>query len=207
LKNNRKNIRLILILPLVALIGVTTIAYLSTLTNTETNYFQIGKNPVTIEEDFDGWDTKEVRLAMGTDATDVPSVVRAMVVPYIVDADGNYIACDLAGFSAPVDNRMALGDVTLVFDDSWEDYWVYDEDDCYFYYRYVLYPEDGRNQTEPLLSRVIPTDRDGFTGSYGDDAYVKVEVLADILQAEGGSGEKWGITIDMGTDPGTVTKP
>ncbi|MCL1798270.1 MAG: hypothetical protein FWG23_00780 [Eggerthellaceae bacterium] len=206
MRNALTHARLALVLLLVAAVGVGTIAYLATLTNTETNYFEIGKNPVKIDENDYDWDTKEVRLTMGTGPTDVPSVVRAMIVPYILDSDGNYIACDLADFSEPVNNKMALGDVVLEFASDWSAKWVYG-DDGYFYYGSVLYPEAGRNQTSILLTGVSLADRDGFIAKYGPDAEVKIEVLADSLQAEGDSDEKWGITIDLTTDPGRVTRP
>jgi hypothetical protein len=198
--------RLALVLLLVAAVGVATAAYLATLTNTETNYFEIGKNPVTIEEDFDGWDAKEVRLSIGTDENDVPSIVRAMVVPYILDGDGNYVQADLGGLSAPVGNEMVLGDITLVLDPDWADNWAFF--DGYFYHRYVLYPEEPLNTTALLLARVVPTHGEAaFAAKYGDDAYVKVEVLADSLQAEGGAGAKWDVDVDMSPMPGTVAGP
>jgi len=187
---------------LLGIIGLSSLAYLATLTNTEVNVFGIGKNTVDINERFNGWQAKEVRLTMGTADDDVPSVVRAMIVPYVVDGAGNYIPCDLADFSAPANNKMELGDVILELASDWSDNWIYG-DDGYFYYRYVLYPEAGSNQTSLLLSKVSLTSEG--QEKYDDDAEIKIEVLADILQAEGTSGQEWGITIDVSA--GTVTKP
>ncbi|MCL1799696.1 MAG: hypothetical protein FWG23_08190 [Eggerthellaceae bacterium] len=187
-----------------ASIGLVTMAYLAALTNVETNVFGIGTTDVTIDEDFRGWEAKQVQLTMGAGEDYVPSVVRAMVVPYLMDAEGNYIACDLAEFSAPVGNKMDLGDVILEFAADWSAEWIYD-DDGYFYYASVLYPTTAgnANQTSVLLTKVSLSDQ--AREKYGDEVQINIEVLADILQAEGKAGQEWGITVDMAT--GTVTKP
>jgi hypothetical protein len=197
----RSQILKLAVVLLVALIGFSTLAFLSTLTNTETNVFGIGKTEISIDENFNGWQTKEVRLGITTDADDVASIVRVMLVPYVIDTDGNYIICDMADFSAPLNNKMDLGDVILEFDPSWSSNWIYG-DDGYFYYRYVLYPETNYNQTSLLLTKVSLSE--AAQEKYGTDAQIKVELLADALQAEGNAPALWGLSADVAS--GTVSK-
>jgi len=201
-KTKRPRIALIL-LPLLAVLGLSTMAYLYALTNAEINVFGIGKTSVEIEERFTGWDTKQVQLAMGTGSDYVPGVARALIVPYITDANGNYIACDLADFSLPIDNKMDLGDVILEFASDWATNWTYG-DDGYFYYNHVLYPTtaNGANKTSVLLTKVSLSE--AALEKYGEDAQINIEVLADILQAEGNAPSEWGLSADMTT--GTVVK-
>ncbi|MCL1797597.1 MAG: hypothetical protein FWG24_04725 [Eggerthellaceae bacterium] len=194
----RLSVMKLVVLPLVILVGLTTLAYLSALTNTEVNVLGIGKTSVEIDERFNGWDTKQVQLTLGTGDDYVPSVARAMIVPYIMDKEGNYIACDLDDFSLPVNNKMDLGDVILEFASDWADNWIYGEDG-YFYYRHVLFPTTAANanKTSVLLTKVSLSD--AALEKYGDEAFVKIEVLADVLQAEGNGPGEWGLVADMST--------
>jgi flagellar protein FliO/FliZ len=109
------------------------------------NPLAIGNTGVTVEETVDGWLAKQVRLRIPTGPAYVKSIVRAMIVPYIYDGDGKLIASDLGAMAAPVGNQMALGDVILEFDSAWATNWFYK--DGFFYYRTVLEPAGGQNQT------------------------------------------------------------
>ena len=121
-----------------------------------------------------------------------------MLVPYILDSDGNYISCDLGGLSAPVGNKMVLGDLTLEFASDWSTNWFYQ--DGYFYYKKVLNPGES---TTMLLSKVSLTSNTAEMKKKYADTEIKIEVMAAILQAEGGAPEaEWGITVT-----GTAVSP
>ena len=172
-----------------------TFALLTTRTGSLVNPLAIGNTGITVDETFNGWNAKQVRLSIPTGPTYVNSIVRAMIVPYIYDGDGKLIASDLGAMAAPVSNQMTLGDVILEFDSTWAANWFYK--DGFFYHKAVLKPVSGQNQTAPLLSKVSLTT--GALTKYGTDAQVKVEVIADALQAEGQSWLEWGVTVSGST--------
>jgi len=153
---------------------------------------------------------KEVKLVAATGPGYVPGVARVMIVPYILDADSEYyISCDLDAMTAPVNNKMVLGDIVLEFAADWEDHWFYQ--DGFFYYRTVLNPG---NETTVLLTKVSLLNNDAEQ-KYSDDlASVKVEVLASILQAEGSAPDagsvlesEWGVKIVNGNTVVTALSP
>ncbi|MDR0530546.1 MAG: hypothetical protein LBG83_00565 [Oscillospiraceae bacterium] len=172
-----------------------TFALMTTRTASLDNPLAIGNTGITAEETFDGWNAKQVRLRVPTGAAYVKSMVRAMIVPYIYDSGGNLIASDLGGMAAPTGNQMTLGDVIFEFDSAWSANWFYQ--DGFFYYRTVLEPVSGLNQTALLLRKVSLTA--AGRAKYGAGAQIKVEVIADSLQAEGESWREWDVTVSDGT--------
>jgi len=198
-----KTIGLSLLLILAFTAGIT-IALLNTRTGTEVNDLAFGQSKIEVVENDYSWESKEVKLVAATGAGYVPGAARVMFVPYILDDAGNYISCALAEMSEPVDGKMVLGDLVLEFADDWETYWFYQ--DGYFYYRTVLYPEAGKNETTILLKKVtFAGDPDAVKEKY-NDAEIKVDVLASILQAEGSAPDSgsvletdWGITVNGDT--------
>lgn len=182
---------IILVLIVLSAIFALSIAYLSSVTNTQTNEFSIGSAEVTIDENFDGWQAKEIKLAIETGENNVPCYARVMIVPYILDGEGNYISCDLGELYKPVNNKMELGDVILEFASDWSSNWTFR--DGFFYYNSVLYPTTagGANETSLLLTKVSLSE--DARQKYGEEAYIKIEILADILQAEGNAGQEWGL--------------
>ena len=200
---------LLLMVVMIFTIGIT-VAMLNTKTKSEINKFGFGQAKVdVIENDDYDWAKKEVQLsvpipAAGSGEIVVPGVARAMFVPYIVGSDGNYISVDLGAMTKPVAGKMTLGDIIFEFAADWETHWFYQNG--YFYYRKVLYPETGKNQTPILLKKV------SFAGNAADmmDKYdsnqIYVDVLASILQAEGSAPEvgkvldtEWSVKISSGT--------
>lgn len=177
------------------LIGAT-MAFQHVITVTATNPFTLGEVSVEIKEDFDGWKMKKVYLTNVLTESSVPGVVRAMIVPVLKDTQtGNGLGGSLEALSEPVDNKMVVGDFTFHFANGWEANWFYKEG--YFYYRQVLKPGETTTQ---LLDQVSLTEdttekRDEYKG-----VTVEIEVLADILQAEGGAAEDaWGIKVNGNT--------
>lgn len=182
------------ILTLIVAIGVT-FALLNTLTGAVDNELKFGQTKVTVDETFDGWNAKEVKLTAASGNDYVPGVVRAMIVPYVLDGSGNYIFVDLEAMSAPVGNEMVLGDFTLELDTNWSANWFYK--DGYFYFRKVLNPGDT---TALLLTKVSLTNNTTAIREKYADADIKVEVMAGILQAEGGApAAEWGVTVTDST--------
>jgi len=122
-----------------------------------------------------------------------------MFVPYVINDAGNYVECKLGTFPATLTSGTSFttGDFTFTLKSGWMLNWFYR--DGYFYYRRVLSPGES---TPFLLDRVSYTGTAADKADYNENN-VKVEVLADILQAEGGApAAKWGITVN-----GTTVTP
>ncbi len=189
MKQHKKSILLVLSIVLVLVISAgSTLAYLTTRTEDKDNTFAFPEAGVTIEENFDGWDIKEVQVK--NDST-IPGVVRVLLLPRIEDAEGNYVSADLGQLSQPQDNKIVMGDFTLELAADWEDNWFYQ--DGFFYYRKVLEP--GAT-SEKLLQKVSLTEDTTEMRKKYKDLAIKVDVQADFLQAEGGAPEsEWGVTV------------
>lgn len=198
-KRRRRTVGIWLKLPML-LVGVLaivgTVMYLTTQTVELTNAFTVGKNTIQIvEPDINpdavewGSEMKPVKLRNPGEADNAPGVVRAMLIPYLTDADtGDRLGGDLGGLTEPVGNTMALGDVTFHFANDWSNNWFYM--DGFFYYRKVLSPGE---ETTKLLTGV--TLSDAKAGEYTDKR-VKIDVMADILQTEGDApSTEWGVTV------------
>ncbi len=169
----------------------TTLAVLTVKTNSEQNSFQFGQTELDVIEDFDGWRYKRVSLQARDGDVYVPGVARAMLVPYFLNADGDYVNGNLDQMTKPVNNVMRLGIVKLIFAENWEDNWFFK--DGYFYYNRVLQPGET---TAQLLERVWVTDQSSENGEKYRDAELKLEVIASIIQAEGGAPEaKWNVYV------------
>jgi alternate signal-mediated exported protein len=193
--NGSRKTTLILLLCAVLLIGVS-LAYLLTRTNTLTNAFTFGKPKIDIEEDFDGWNHKKVKLenVKGPDA--VPGVVRAMIIPVLKDkTTGQTTGGAMGPLADPGGgNKVVMGDLTFELASDWAAHWFYK--DGYFYYRKVLAP--GEQTPNLLLSVYLTVDTPAIREKYVNTD-VTVEVFADILQAEGGApGQAWGVTVSGG---------
>lgn len=180
-----------------------TFAYMSIISAPILNTISFGTVSVDIEEPgIDpgtvqwGENTKPVQLKNTGGSNAAKIVVRAMLVPVIVEKDGTVKSGGFAAMSEPVNNVMALGDVALHFDSSWSSNWFFK--DGLFYYRSVLAPGQS---TAKLLSGVTKADSGGYYLSRYD---FQIKVLADALQAEGGAAQDaWGIQVDTAT--GVVT--
>lgn len=193
---NKKSILFALSVMLVLVISAGgTMAYLTARTQDRDNAFGFPTAGVTIEENFSGWDLKEVQVK--NDST-VPGVVRVMLLPRVEDAAGSYVSANLGTLAAPQDNKLVMGDFTLELAANWADHWFYQ--DGFFYYRQVL---GSAATTEKLLQKVSLTQDTPELREKYKDLSVKVDVQADILQAEGGAPQaEWGVTVS-----GTTVAP
>ena len=180
-----------------ALAATFTIMYLTSLTPTVTNAFSVGEGDVNIvEPGVDpgnvpwGTDTKPVRLEIPSGDSNIPGVVRAMVIPVLKDKEtGEGSDGELGSLTEPTGNTLVVGDITLHFADDWSSNWFYK--DGYFYYKRVLKPGE---QTTNLLSGVTLTD--GSLSQEYADLTVEIEVLADVLQIDGDAPEKeWNVSV------------
>lgn len=83
------------------------------------------------------------------------------------------------------DTTFDMGSVTYVLNGNWSQYWIYNQADGYFYYKYPVAP--GEETTELLQKVRIPVE-------IYEDAYkgydLRVDVLADAIQTEGEALDK-----------------
>ena len=199
LGGKQRKIVLVLLLCGVILVG-STWAYMKRVTNTKLNPLTFGEIEPDIEEKFLGWDVKEVKLVNVDGSGRVPGVVRAMIIPVLKDkTTGLTTGGDMAALSNPTGTtQVVMGDLTFKLVADWETHWFYK--DGYFYYRTVLQPGE---KTTILLGRVILTSDTPEMREKYKNITVTVEVLNDILQAEGGAASAaWGLTVN-----GTTVQP
>jgi len=153
-----------------------------------------GALTVTIIENDGGpisWDRREVRLKNANEGG-MPGVVRVMFVPQLRTAgeDGDAglgLGGNFGVLRAPSDAPPAilvLGDLTLYFAEDWASNWFYR--DGYFYYRTALGPGEA---TAPLLTKVTLTYDSAAARQRYRDMEIRVEIMADIIQADGGAPE------------------
>lgn len=186
------------LLAVFAIVG--TIMYLTTTTLPKTNAFTVGANQIQIVEpdvnpDAVAWGTttKPVKLRNPGEEGNAAGVVRAMLIPYLTDATtGDRIGGSLGNLAEPTGNQMQLGDIIFHFSEDWSTNWFYK--DGFFYYRKVLKPGE---ETTKLLAGV--TLASGKESEY-TDVRARVDVMADILQTEGGApNSQWGVNVSDGT--------
>ena len=169
---------------------VTTVAYLGTKTESKNNEFGFPPAKVEIIERFDGWNVKEVSLKNTSD--NINCVVRGMLLPRVMDKNGNYVSVNLGALSAPVANKITAGDFVFELASDWSTNWFYK--DGFFYCKKVLAPGET---SALLLKKVSLVNTTQATKDKYKDLEVKVDVLSDILQAEGGAPSiEWGIVVN-----------
>lgn len=192
--NSRKFFVVALICALLLIIPIQngTISFLNSKTDSLDNELEFGKTTITVTEDFQGWDLKKVQLTADAGAEKVPVVVRAILVPYITDSTGNYVEVELSQLVEPVSNKITMGDFIFEMDSNWSSNWFYK--DGFFYYKKVLQPGET---TQPLLNRVYPIDSSTETQEKYKDKKIKVEVMADSIQAEGTAAYvEWAVKVN-----------
>lgn len=186
----RRALSLALLVCAIVVIG-STIAFLSALTSKETNPFSFGEIEITVSEPPNvNWETKKVTLVAGGD---IPSVARAIIIPIFKNTEESVDPTMGSGgaLTAPVGNKVVMGDITFVLASDWSDNWFYK--DGYFYYKTVLQPGD---QTAELLNKVSLTTDDDATREKYASIQIEVEVMAESLQAEGGAPlSVWGVNV------------
>lgn len=159
---------------------LTTISFLSNVTETKANFFSNGIVNIKILENFHGGDIqngpvqKQVRI-MNSSENDklkvVPVYIRARLVSTWKDADGNVMAVD----------TEALVDYHLTKNTGWVL-----GDDGYFYYTKAVYPDTC---TDYLLDSV-GKKKDAVLPK---DGKLEIQVLADGVQTTGNAvNNTWG---------------
>lgn len=176
----------------------STMAYLYFEDNPAVNNFSIGSPMVEVIEDGVnpdsvewGTDTKPVALSVPQAENAIPCVVRAMMVPCAVGTGGETLLAGISGVMAqPEANRLAMGDITLCFEESWSENWFFK--DGFFYYNKVLNPGET---TPKLLSGVILTEDTEEKRLQYQNVDVKIDIIADALQASSSAPREWGLTV------------
>lgn len=183
---------------LVTLAG-TSYAYLALQTNAAANPFAATDVRIALVENNElivapsqelslGEDTKMVEVANLAGASD--AVVRVTFSPQLVSDESTteqtlYEFFNGGSISAPVDNKVVMGSVTLHFAPGWDNEsngWFFK--DGFFYYNHIL---EADNKTPPLLAGVTTT----LT-----NAQLEVLVSAEGLQAYPDEATAvWGVSI------------
>ncbi|NLB61603.1 MAG: hypothetical protein GX802_04160 [Clostridiales bacterium] len=184
-----------------ALLVGGTLAYLTAIGAIK-NTISLGQIMVDIEEP--GVDKNNVEWGSFTKPVylTVPSgsvggVVRIMILPMFKNASGDFIENSSVALNAPIDNKIEMGDITLMFDSAWSTNWFYK--DGYFYYKTVV-PSGGA--TEKLLAGVRLTNNTVEMRAKYQDISVEIEVIADIIQPNPQAVSHWDVTLNGN---GTVT--
>lgn len=185
---------LIIVLSAAAVGG--TYAYLLINTTPAANDFTVGIARVTINEpSVDpssvvwGAGTKPVTLSIPSDS--ISGAVRAAIIPVLKDAAGNIIGTPTDLLKQPTANAIVMGEITLNFANGWDTNWFYK--DGYFYYKKVLNP--GQTTTQLLSGVTLTNSTPEMTAKY-QNIKVKIEVMADVLQADPSALALWGVTVD-----------
>ncbi len=99
-------------------------------------------------------------------------------------------------------NQFTMGDVTFTLADNWDDYWIFNDADGYFYYKAILSPG---TTTEPLL-KSVSISSDVYSILIANDIELEVDVIADSIQTLGGAVDaRWSdANISISSD-GTLT--
>lgn len=201
LKRRLSTLTLVVVVSLGLLVAAasTSFAYLALETNQSSNPFETPVVQVLIiENDAEvtdttsevalGADTKKLEFANPPHAADI--VLRATLSPQIIsDASAEertvYEFFNSGELTAPVDNTVITGDITLHFAAGWDnplDGWFFQ--DGFFYYNSVL---EAGTVTPPLLVGVT-TDR--------VDIQLEVFVSVEALQAYPNQAKNvWGVSI------------
>lgn len=170
------------------LAALGTLAILNKTLEVKENQFQVGRTGITVEEnDPVTWEEKQVWLKASNDPGCVDGVVRVMLIPRVLYSDGAYAQVDFGEIQPPMAEQMIMGDIGFVLSANWQQDWFYK--DGYFYYKKVLAPGE---ETPVLLERaVILGDKNKYK-----DLEIKIDVLADIIQAQGNAApQEWGVTV------------
>lgn len=184
------------------------------------------ENSLEWEKDASGasWSVpKKVQIAniSRTDENNADAYIRVCMIPRWITTVGgqevDIIASEagllefesLKEIGEKIDDTCTykMGDVSFTLDENWEQYWLFNPNDGYFYYRSIVSAGDV---TEPLLAevsvtqetweKITETDADG---TVTDVICLDVDILADSVQTVGGAlQERWGgagVRIDENT--------
>lgn len=92
-------------------------------------------------------------------------------------------------------NTYCMGDVTFKLADNWNENWIFNENDGYFYYKNIVSP----GKTTELLLESVSIEKEIYE-SIDEDVYLRIDIISDSIQTGGGAiEERWeasGITIN-----------
>lgn len=191
---NKRN-SLLLCLVVVLLIGVgATVALLVTNTITVTNNFNATKVSCKVNEDIDLIDAIKKDVCIENTGTTDAYIRAEVVITWKNEAGEAYGQLPARG----TDYTITYGT------DSW-----FEAADGYFYY---TKPVAATDATKELIEECKA--RNTLTAEDGTVYYLSVEILAEAIQADGGSGEgenfkyaveqAWGVTVNKVVDGDTV---
>lgn len=110
--------------------------------------------------------------------------------PYQKDNNNEYLdipSFDMTSIKAITNNSFTLGDVTFTLAEGWDDSWLFNPKDGYFYYKYVV---PVGEKTKPLLASVSINDSKLYRHQK-DPISLQVDVLADSVQSTGDAIKLW----------------
>lgn len=172
----RMNKTAVLLLAVILLAGAvigTTVAYLTTNTDSIANNFEYAKVSCEVKESFNGNTKSNVQIV---NTSNIPAYIRATYVVYWADENGNVVATVPEGYSYQI-TEASMTDMFAL----WE------KKDGYFYYRKPVQP--GEATTGSLLTCT-------WTHPNDPEYFLHVEIIASAIQSEPASAvqEAWGYT-------------
>lgn len=173
-------------------------AFLSVETETQYNPFTSREVAVSIVENdavittataITSLGETEKRIALMIPDQKSDAAVRITFSPQVLSEDsayGNptYLFYEGSTISAPANNKIAFGNITVHLAPNWETDWLYQ--DGFFYYRHIL---EAGNQTSDLLS--------GVTVSNDVPGIIELVISAEGLQPDPSVVlQAWGVSVE-----------
>ncbi len=175
----------------------------------------------------DSWTaTKQVKIANLDESgkNNADAFVRVCILPRwtakILDSDGNAVEdgdgnavevdvtntdgiTEIGDFVKEInDNSYQMGAVVFTLNKDWEENWIYNPNDGYFYCRKAVKP----GEATPLLLESVTVSKADFS-NLPEGVSLKVDVLADAIQTEGDDSRevsaletRWGTPETLGVE-------
>lgn len=182
LGGSKRTVLTVLTLALVLLLSVGgTLAWLTAQTGSITNTFTLANFDIDVEETFDNATKTNVGV---TNRSDVPVYVRVALIPTWVDKSGNPVGKAVSLDDLNIDWGPADGRETA--SEPGNDWIKIDE------YWYYTKPVPAGATTDNLIAKATITYENGST------EIMRLEVMADAIQAEPDSAVKsvWPVTVN-----------
>lgn len=176
----RMNKTAILLLAVILLAGAvigTTVAYLTTNTDSITNTFEYAQVTCEVEEKFDHAEKKDVQIK---NTSNIPAYIRAAYVVNWRDAAGNIVAKAPDGYSYSIKENP-------------DGTWVKGENNFFYYPT----PVDPQKETTGSLLTCTWTCPDSEP-----KCFLHVEIIASAIQSQPASAveEAWQVKLPFGTN-------
>ncbi len=180
------------------------------------NSFVVGAMDDIIDDEVNS-KVLETQVVATTDADgnavtddDGNAVTSVVDVQTTYESDNNNDYLDISTFTDFTkihigdDNTFTIGDITFTLCDGWNDYWFFNSEDGYFYYKYVV--KVGEKTTQLLQSVSID---DSKLYRYNDNPIsLQVDILADSVQVVSDAlTDVWGAYGIVRTTEAEVTHP